>query len=458
VGYGTASVVLTGLYPVLPEPWRGIDVLAVSAGAGICVAYGRRSVRPDSRLPWTLLLWALFVIVGANLLLVLPVDGIATAASLVDAAGNLILLAAALALIIRCGARDYGGIVDATVVAFTAGSLLWAFLPHRVGPDQSFAAQVDLFVVVFALTGVAGALLRLLFATRTLGSALWWLLVAIALAIGGNIVLAIGGADPVPFRLGNMLFLLAFTATGLFGLDESGPALVRQRPAALAERLTAARLAFLGVAVAIVPTVVGGRAIIHGNAAGLLLTVQGVFVAALVMVRIGLLSAQRDQAERALEHQATHDPLTGLPNRLELVRRLAGALNQGIGCVLLFCDLDDFKGINDRYGHATGDRLLIEVGQRLRGCVPPPHTISRFGGDEFVVLLVNTPPSEVDAVQDCISATLARSFDQVDGATVGVSIGVAYTDGERDPERLIRLADRAMYRVKASRRDPSPTA
>jgi diguanylate cyclase (GGDEF)-like protein len=169
------------------------------------------------------------------------------------------------------------------------------------------------------------------------------------------------------------------------------------------------------------------------------------------MLRIGLLSAQRDRAERALEHQATHDPLTHLPNRREFVTRLAEQLGLGRQCAILFLDLDGFKGINDRYGHDTGDRLLTEVAFRLRSCVRAPHTVSRFGGDEFVIMLVDTTVSTEEGIQNCIQSEFSRPFDEAGGMHVGVSIGSSRADGERDPETLIRYADRAMYRVKASR-------
>jgi diguanylate cyclase (GGDEF)-like protein len=284
---------------------------------------------------------------------------------------------------------------------------------------------------------------------------LLWLLTAIGLAIAGNVLLAIAGPDPAGQSLAAMLIMAAFTAAGLFGLDPAGPRLMYAPAMSRPERLTPARLVFLGIAVAVSPALIGARELLRGGMAGLLLTVQAAFIAALVMVRIGLLAAERARAEQALEQQATHDPLTHLLNRREFVARLRQELARGTRCVLLFCDLDNFKAINDRYGHDTGDVVLIEVAARLRACLRPPALASRFGGDEFVIVLLDAGGDRTRATNECITAALEVPFEQAGGAVVGVSIGVAHSDGQTDPEQLIRLADQSMYRVKATHRGSS---
>jgi diguanylate cyclase (GGDEF)-like protein len=214
------------------------------------------------------------------------------------------------------------------------------------------------------------------------------------------------------------------------------------------ERLTVGRLAFLGVAVAAVPIVAGARAVIGGNPSGLLLSVQGALVAAVVMVRIGILGAERARAEQALAHQATHDPLTQLPNRREFVARLRATLARGGQCTLMFCDLDHFKAVNDHYGHDAGDHLLVDVAQALRTCVHEPHSVGRFGGDEFVILLLDMTHTQAESVRDRVATAIAQPLESFRGAGLSVSIGIAHTDGERDPERLINAADHAMYEIK----------
>jgi diguanylate cyclase (GGDEF)-like protein len=204
-----------------------------------------------------------------------------------------------------------------------------------------------------------------------------------------------------------------------------------------------------------VPVVVGVHDYLDGPTAGFVLAAQGALTATLVMVRIGLLSAERNRAEDALAHQATHDQLTGLANRRQFVACLRDELARDRLCVVLFCDLDGFKAVNDRYGHEAGDQLLVQVAQRLRRCVPAPGMVSRFGGDEFVVLLVDTTASAAQATRDRIERTLDQPYQQVHNAQIGTSIGLTATDGERDPEVLLRTADRAMYREKATHRRSS---
>ncbi len=449
VGYAAGSLGLLALYPWLPAGVRSPMVMLVCVGAAACVLVGRRRVPTAWRWPWTLLATALLVFVAGNLLYRFAGPTGAAAGWLLDAVGNLLVLAGALALILRRGARDLGGLLDAGVLALAAGSVLWALLPHRLAGETSVAAQTDLFVVVFALTGVLGALLRLLTATPV--RAMAWLLAAIPRANAGNITVAVGGGGATARAISGALFLATFTATGLFGLDRTAPRLVSPGADPQPERLTIARLVFLGAAVAAVPIIVGVRELPGDRATRLVLAAQGALVAALVMVRIGLLEAQRNRAVQALAHRATHDQLTGLTNRRHFIDRLRDELALGRSCVVLFCDLDGFKRVNDEHGHDAGDHLLVQVARRLRQCVPPTGVVSRFGGDEFVVLLVDTTAAAAQETRARLTQTLARPYRRVHDARIGASIGLTAANGERDPERLLRVADQRMYRDKATR-------
>jgi diguanylate cyclase (GGDEF)-like protein len=157
----------------------------------------------------------------------------------------------------------------------------------------------------------------------------------------------------------------------------------------------------------------------------------------------------RELQER-LEHAANHDALTGLPNRVLLVERLTAELDTGVTVVL--ADLNEFKLINDTFGHAVGDELLTTVAERMRRAVRPQDTVGRLGGDEFALVLAGNDRIAADAVLD----RLVRALDEpvtVDGLslTVRASLGVALSQRKDDVNELIRRADLAMYDAKRER-------
>ena len=177
-------------------------------------------------------------------------------------------------------------------------------------------------------------------------------------------------------------------------------------------------------------------------------------VEALVTVAGNALERQRLMAD--MTWLARFDPLTRLANRPTFVDRLAHALHlvrrrQGLLAVL-YCDLDGFKGVNDRFGHEIGDQVLIEVASRLQATLRVADTPARFGGDEFVVLAEDVPdPAEAVRLGERIVAAISAPI-AVHGhfVTLGVSIGIAATTGDAEAEVLLHDADMAMYRAKAT--------
>ncbi|GAA0706712.1 hypothetical protein GCM10009105_04940 [Dokdonella soli] len=163
--------------------------------------------------------------------------------------------------------------------------------------------------------------------------------------------------------------------------------------------------------------------------------------------------------QRRLEYMATHDPLTGLVNRVEFQRRCAQAIavaaRERHAAVVLFVDLDGFKAVNDSYNHAIGDRVLIEVADRICRTLRPDDVAGRIGGDEFTVLL-SGPASREDAgpVAERVLANLAAPLLLDDHEiALGACVGVAGypLDGD-DPSTLITNADAAMYAAKTEER------
>jgi diguanylate cyclase (GGDEF)-like protein len=167
------------------------------------------------------------------------------------------------------------------------------------------------------------------------------------------------------------------------------------------------------------------------------------------------LAIARERAGHEMARRAMHDALTGLPNRVLLHDRLVqalGRLGRHEGAVaLLVLDLDGFKAVNDAFGHETGDRLLVDVAQRLSGVLRAGDTAARVGGDEFVILCEDVGGEhEALAVAERITAALAEPFPAAAGAApVRSSIGIAVTTraGARAAS-MLREADAAMYRAK----------
>jgi diguanylate cyclase (GGDEF)-like protein/PAS domain S-box-containing protein len=164
---------------------------------------------------------------------------------------------------------------------------------------------------------------------------------------------------------------------------------------------------------------------------------------------------QRKATEKQLEYQAYYDALTGLPNRLlfrdRVINAIAQARRNRRGVAVMYLDLDHFKLVNDSLGHSLGDGLLSEVAARLQTCVRASDTISRLGGDEFTILLIDTSSSEAIAgVARKILQSMARPF-RVEGhelfVTASMGISIFPADGD-EVETLLKSADSAMYRAK----------
>ena len=169
---------------------------------------------------------------------------------------------------------------------------------------------------------------------------------------------------------------------------------------------------------------------------------------------------KRKEAEDLLRHRASSDPLTDLPNRALFFDRLQQALSQGRryshAFALLYVDLDHFKAVNDKMGHAAGDELLIETSRRLLDAVRESDTVARLGGDEFAIILARVQgPHEVEEIAQRIVDNLAKPFKLEAGvAKVSGSIGIAlFPLAGEDADRLTHNADRALYAAKAAGRN-----
>ncbi|MCG5534654.1 diguanylate cyclase domain-containing protein [Ectothiorhodospira mobilis] len=171
---------------------------------------------------------------------------------------------------------------------------------------------------------------------------------------------------------------------------------------------------------------------------------------------------ERLALEARLEHNASHDPLTDLPNRAVLQDRLQQAMahcdrHPQDQVAVLYMDLDGFKAVNDRFGHAAGDRLLVAAGRGISACLRQGDTLARLGGDEFAGILVDLDgPEAVHPILERILTACRGVLQSGPGAeALSVSIGVTFypQDAPVDTDDLLRQADNAMYRAKQAGRD-----
>ena len=171
--------------------------------------------------------------------------------------------------------------------------------------------------------------------------------------------------------------------------------------------------------------------------------------------------AERQRLEELARHQATHDPLTALPNRMLFLDRLANSIaraeRRGTPCALFYIDLDDFKPVNDRYGHQAGDELLKAVSQRMLETMRKVDTVARLGGDEFAAIM-EEPADAADALlaaqrmADSVRKPYLlelRDHPAPVEVRIGASIGIAlFPQHAADLDALVCAADAVMYRAK----------
>jgi diguanylate cyclase (GGDEF)-like protein len=168
----------------------------------------------------------------------------------------------------------------------------------------------------------------------------------------------------------------------------------------------------------------------------------------------------RKQLELQLRYQAYHDGLTGLPNRELFLERLSDCLTVGRGMDnakgVIFLDLDYFKQINDRFGHETGDLVLIEVARRLQRHTSPCDTVARLSGDEFTILVCNEGAENriVELAGEILRAVQKPVLVHGEAIPMTASAGLVYiTERHQTPSDVLSEADNALYRAKGSGRN-----
>ncbi|PZS34034.1 MAG: hypothetical protein DLM59_05455 [Pseudonocardiales bacterium] len=373
-----------------------------------------------------------------------------------DFVGYLALLVGAVVALRQRTRRDAGGVLDAAVFAVAGGTMIWEF--GMLARLTAWHASVPVFVVsltqMLIVVAGLGVLVRLALTVRNARAALCFMFAALSGGFVQVVVFPLVSSESVhyPGSLVESFGLLAVMCVGTTALHPSMAQLTEPGPE-VTERLSAERLLMLGGATMTAPISVGIWQLLGHPADSVLLVGGAIAIVPLVLYRIRGLVLQRATAESALAHQATHDSLTGLPNRVQFVGLLESALHDvraggSPQVAVLFCDLDGFKTVNDTLGHSAGDHLLIAVGQRLQDCVRAGDTVSRFGGDEFLILCQGNDPGEVAArIVTDLQRPVTLGHRKV---TIAASIGIAAATagGDRTAEKIIHDADVAMYAAK----------
>jgi diguanylate cyclase len=380
----------------------------------------------------------------------LPGDPVAS--TVLDTVSYVSVLVAAVVLVMRQAPRDAGRVVDAALVGVCGAGMLWEWVlrPHLSPYWQDPLSKISTLISVLALMAILGSLVHVLRATSQRRASLGFLFLALSFVTVGRVLDPIGFSDRT-----NPLYIACHVSIAAALLHPAARFLTM--PATdEPEPVTGTRLLRRGLVLAVIPLVGGVPQVIGQPPDGLLLTLGTLATIPLTLYRISLLAEQRSETLLALAHQATHDKLTGLPNRRTVleqleraVRRLeTGELDQ---LAVLFCDLDGFKPINDRLGHQVGDEVLKIAAARLRGCVPSGDVVGRLGGDEFLIV---SPHADSAHLMARVEAVFAEPLKVSAGVVrLGVSIGVARTTPGTPAtgDSLVAHADEAMYEVKRAR-------
>jgi diguanylate cyclase (GGDEF)-like protein len=459
LGVGFAATALWA-FELLP----GLAFPLVGGLSALAWAFGPRMHDVHPRRPWRLLTAAaLFFLVGV-VVRALVIDQPYPLTQLGDAfsvCGFGFLAAGMVAFLNRWGINRHA-LLDGLIVcigAAIASALLFVLpaiaIPGRPALVSILAGGYPVLDIVVLLLGV-----NMAFTTAVRQPSFQLLGAMMLLIFAGDLGYAVigrHGAVTGP-RLIDLPFLVAFTFGGAAALHPTAKALAQATPLPV-QAWSAARMLIIGPAVA-VPFLLTVLLAHETPLSRWILGAGGAAIVALLLVRASDAVQSHAAAQRRFEHQATHDPLTGLPNRrllqLMVERRLA---ERGPGDVWMFyLDLDGFKLVNDSWGHPAGDRLIVEVGARLRHALPAEATVARVGGDEFVVVQRCGEPEAMAGarrIMECIERPLivGGAGEATAEVVIGASMGIVRADRHDTAEALMRDADTAMYQAKEQGRN-----
>ncbi len=460
-------VSIAGALALVPYFLLGGDTLAggiywqVGSGALLAVALVH-VVRLERPAPWLLMLGGMACIFAGDAawLILDHATGSTRSPNVSDAcylAAYPLIAAGAIALMRRDRAwANIGASVDGLIVAVAAGVVLWVFV---IGPTAAISTATGTRLAATAYP--TGDLLLIVVGAQAAMRVRWSAVPALLLA-GFSALIA---ADTWFVHLqvegrytsGHALDALWWASYVLVAAALVHPRLGDTSMLRVTgERaVSPRRLVVLAATTTVAPITIAARA-----AAGVDLELGPllggtIVLFLLVVARLAIVARQLESSRSQLEHDATHDPLTGLGNRALYNERVRQAIDATAAtpdrAAVLCIDIDDFKTVNDSLGHSAGDRMLQEIGTRLRSVVRRADSVARLGGDEFAVLVFDEPADAALEVADRLLAEVAKPI-VIDDHTVtqtSASIGIAFGAPGESVDSMMRDADVAMYLAKS---------
>ena len=471
--YVLAGVTLVGLYAVVPAglPRDGV-YLVVGAGGVAAILVGVRVNRPELRTPWYLFaagqsFWVLGDTIyswNEDVRHVSPFPSSADVAYLIAYP----LLAGGVGMLVRRGGRrfDVRGLIDSGIVIAALGLVSWAWIARPMVEAADVSLLERSISVAYPVGDIflMAMLVRLVAGPGASSRAFPLLAGAVIMQVVADTALAAGVSESSNYPSGlDVLWLVSYI---LWGASALHPRMgdISRRPRVRSDLFTVRRVVGLG-AVAVLPPVTTALALVLGYRVDPWILVGGAIILTLLVVmrmasgivEVRLTAQQRDQFQEELLHEAAHDSLTGQFNRAYMLRMLETALSRGraagVATGVVVIDLDDFKSVNDTFGPAAADDILVATAGRVSGTAGPSNPVGRLGADQFFVLVEHADAEEVTMrIAGALAKFLAAPHHVAHNTVrVGARIGVALAvDGSTDASTLLHQAVIASRRAKFS--------
>ncbi len=445
------------VYTQVPHPSLASGLASLAGVTAVVLIVWRvRRFRPEKAGAWYLiagglLLWAAGDGTLAVDLAVLGRQPFPSWADLAWVGAHPLLIAGLYGLTRRPGKQNLPSLLDAGVVATGLGLLYWVGVIGPVVTDHSMPALDRLVTVLYPTFGVLllAVLVPLVSRFGRPTPSFWMLVMSCWVAVIGNFFYTLMPDRPdFVTRLILATYLFAYICVLGAVLQ---PSAMRIAGAAPPERFGRRRLVVLAGSTLLVPVILVIEGVYRaGRVDWLAVAIGSIVLFLLVLARMsGFVRTVQVQAGQ-LADLALRDELTGLPNRRALKDALRAAMRSP-GTQVAMLDLNGFKDVNDRFGHAAGDRLLVAVAERLARSLRGNDLVARMGGDEFAVLVAGATPAAMAGIVERLLAALRRPVE-VDGhdLLIGGAVGVGDNSGTDDPWEVLRRADVAMYAAKSA--------